>query len=51
MSAQSVLHAIDGISTDDIYALTTTQGNAFTQAQIDSMSLEQALALADVVTP
>jgi hypothetical protein len=42
--------AIEGISTDDIYALTADQGNAFVQAQIDVMTIAQSSALIDVVT-
>jgi len=42
--------AIAGISTEDIYALTQTQGNAFAQTQIDAMTLAQTQALIEVVT-
>ena len=41
--------AIAGISTDDIYALTSQQANAFTQPQIDVMSAAQVSALIDVM--
>ena len=39
-----------GIATEDIYALTTQQANAFTQDQIDAMSGAQIIALIDVMT-
>ena len=38
------------LSVDDINALTTEQGNAFTQPQIDAMSNDQFFALLNVVT-
>jgi len=46
----SVIDAIAGISTEDIYALTATQGNSFAQSQIDAMTLAQTQALIEVVT-
>ena len=42
--------AIAGISTEDIYALTSEQGSAFAQTQIDAMNFDQVTALIDVIT-
>ena len=42
--------AIAGITTQDIAALNTTQGHAFTQAQINVMSSDQLSALVDLLT-
>jgi len=42
--------SIAGITTQDIAALSTTQGHAFTQNQINVMSSEQLSALVDLLT-
>jgi len=43
------LSTVHCINTEDIYALTSEQGSAFAQTQIDAMNFDQVTALIDVI--